>query len=187
MESKASNTLKLAVEISDLLRKNGVETVLCGGGCVTIYTEEKYISGDLDFVNSYEISYQRIESILSQIGFKKTGRIFIKHDAPLSIDFVNPPLTVGFEHIQITNEIELEGKILKLLTPTDSVKDRLAAYFYWNSKPSMEQAILVCKNQKIDFKNIQEWIKKEGIDESKYDFFLDKLKIETTRKRGLSR
>ena len=53
--------------------------------------------------------------------------------------------------------------MLKLLTPTDSVKDRLAAYYHWNDQQSLEQALLVCKEQKVDFKNIREWSNKEGM------------------------
>ena len=29
------------------------------------------------------------------------------------------------------------------MTPTDSVKDRLAAYYHWNDQQALEQAIMV--------------------------------------------
>ncbi|MDI6740798.1 MAG: hypothetical protein QME74_10605 [Candidatus Edwardsbacteria bacterium] len=41
---------------------------------------------------------------------------------------------------------------LHLLSPTDCVKDRLAAYFHWNDRQSLEQAGLVADNRKIDIK-----------------------------------
>jgi hypothetical protein len=45
----------------------------------------------------------------------------------------------------------------RLLAPTDSVKDRLASYFYWND----EQALLVAKNHKIDLNDLKRWAKSE--------------------------
>ncbi len=47
-------TLKeLAGYVSEELRKRGVETNLVGGACVTIYSENRYQSYDLDYV-TYE-------------------------------------------------------------------------------------------------------------------------------------
>ena len=40
------------------------------------------------------------------------------------------------------SELKKRNKILKLLSPTDCVKDRLAAYYHWNDRQSLEQAIL---------------------------------------------
>ena len=45
------DTIELAAFVSDYLRKNGVENVLTGGSCAEIYSSEKYVSGDLDFVD----------------------------------------------------------------------------------------------------------------------------------------
>lgn len=39
--------------ISEELRKRGIDTVLVGGACVTIYSENRYQSYDLDYV-TYE-------------------------------------------------------------------------------------------------------------------------------------
>lgn len=37
--------------LSEELRKKGIETILIGGACVTIYSENRYQSYDLDFIN----------------------------------------------------------------------------------------------------------------------------------------
>lgn len=36
--------------LSEELRKKGIETVLVGGACVTIYSKNRYQSYDLDFI-----------------------------------------------------------------------------------------------------------------------------------------
>jgi hypothetical protein len=48
------------------------------------------------------------------------------------------------------------------LSPTDCIKDRLAAFFYWNDKMAFEQALLVAKSQSIDFADLRRWAKAEG-------------------------
>jgi hypothetical protein len=47
----------------------------------------------------------------------------------------------GSQPIEGYNLIEFETGVLKLLTPTDSVKDRLAANYHWEDRQSLEQGI----------------------------------------------
>lgn len=54
------------------------------------------------------------------------------------------------------------------------MKDRLAAYFYWEDPRSLEQARLVAENHPIDFDNITTWAKKEGFS-AKLQIFFDSL------------
>ena len=61
------------------------------------------------------------------------------------------------------------------MTPTDSVKDRLAAYYHWNDQQALEQAIMVAKVQKINLREVKRWSEKEGHAE-KYKDFLNRLR-----------
>ena len=67
-------TIELAAFVSDYLRKNGVENVLTGGSCAEIYSSEKYVSGDLDFVDLNYVSLKKISEILEGIGFKQLNQ-----------------------------------------------------------------------------------------------------------------
>ncbi|MFK5938387.1 MAG: hypothetical protein QM497_08325, partial [Sulfurimonas sp.] len=51
--------------------------------------------------------------------------------------------------------------VLRLLTPTDCVKDRLAAYYHWDDEQCLQQAIWVAKKNEFDLKSVQEWSEKE--------------------------
>lgn len=44
----------LAGYLSEELRKRGIDTILVGGACVSIYSKNRYQSYDLDFV-SYDV------------------------------------------------------------------------------------------------------------------------------------
>lgn len=53
------------------------------------------------------------------------------------------------------------GKMI-LLSPTDCIKDRLSAYFHWEDRQCLSQAILISKTQQIDFDEIERWSQAEG-------------------------
>jgi hypothetical protein len=57
-----------------------------------------------------------------------------------------------------------------LLTPTDCIEDRLAAFFHWNDKMAFEQALLVAREQPVDIADLRRWASTEGETE-KLDVF----------------
>jgi hypothetical protein len=59
-------------------------------------------------------------------------------------------------------EKKLSTGILKVISPTDCVKDRLAAYYHWGDQQSLSQAILVAERNKIDVDEIRRWSMAEG-------------------------
>ena len=63
----------------------------------------------------------------------------------------------------------------KLLSPEDCVKDRLAGYFYWDDRQSLEQAILVSIDKKVSLRKIRAWAMGER-EEKKLLHFIDELK-----------
>lgn len=151
----------LAAIVSDTLRKNGIEVTLVGGACVSIYANNKYISYDLDFIT--ENSLKELVPLLNTLGFaKKDGRLFENTKCKFLIDFPAPPIAIGNEPVLKLNSLKTKYGIIRLLTATDCVKDRLAAYFFWNDRQALEQAILVAKNNKVNLTKIKKWAEKEG-------------------------
>lgn len=175
MDFKNISIRDLAIFLCDHLAKQGIETVLSGGACVSIYTESEFISYDLDFVLMDSSHKKRIRKILEEMGFEPEGRHFCHRDTPFIVEFLSPPLSVGEEPVKKIQIIEKNERKLKLLSPTDCVKDRLAAYYHWNDRPSLEQAVLVSLAQSVDFKEIERWSSNEGMTE-KYSTFLEELK-----------
>ena len=164
----------LAALVCHKLNEKDIDAVLVGGACVSIYTENKYVSYDLDFV-----SYARLKDItevLTELGFKREStRHFVREDCPYFIEFVAPPLSIGSERVKKEEKIKTRFGSVTLLTSTDSVKDRLAAYYHWNDPQALEQAIMVAKAQKVKLSEIRSWSEKEGHKE-KFDIFLKMLK-----------
>jgi hypothetical protein len=167
---------ELGALISERLRKAGVDVILVGGACVSIYTKNKYQSFDLDFITHAAI--KEVTPLLAGLGFhRKSSRHFIRPDCPFFIEFVAPPPAVGNEPLKGKKELKTKVGTLVLMTPTDSVKDRLAAYYHWNDPQSLEQALMVAKSQKIDLREIKRWSEQEGHSE-KHRKFLERLRME---------
>lgn len=174
MKIKDISIKDLAIYISDYLRKNGIDTVLSGGACTVIYTSNKYISYDLDFVLPVYTDRKNIKKVMKEIGFHEEGRYFGHKDTQFFIDFIAPPLSVGEEPVKEISSIKKGNKVLKLLSPADCVKDRLAAYYHWNDQPSLDQAILVCRDNDVDLKEVERWSINEGM-KNKFELFKKSL------------
>ena len=87
-------------------------------------------------------------------------------------------ITIGTCNGLYRNTGEFYFAILScLLIPTDCIKDRLAAYFFWNDQQSLDQAVMVEKSNKIHLSEIKEWVEKQGEIE-KYKVFKKKCREE---------
>ena len=113
--------------------------------------------------------------MLKELGFKNTGgRLFENPKCRFLIDFPAPPVSVGDERpISEFNYLNTQFGTICLLTPTDCIKDRLAAYFFWNDNQSFDQALMVAKKNKINLSEIEKWAEKQG-EKYKYEIFAKK-------------
>jgi hypothetical protein len=165
---------ELAAIVSEKLREKDIDAILVGGACVSIYTTNKYASFDLDFVSHALL--KNITQTLSELGFKReSSRYFIRADCPFFIEFVSPPAAIGNEPVTVKKEMKTRFGTIILLSPTDCVKDRLAAFYHWNDPQALEQAVMVAKAQKINLKEVKFWSEREGHKE-KYAVFLKRFK-----------
>ena len=100
------------------------------------------------------------------------------------VEFPAGPLTVGDERIEQVSERQTATGTLRLLSPTDCVRDRLAAYFHWDDRQAFEQALLVARDQQIDLREIRRWSRSERHEE-KFEIFREALdrKRQTRRRK----
>ena len=144
--------------VASHLSSKGIESILVGGAVVSIYSNGAYRSGDLDFVLG-SLFTTGLKEAMNEIGFNKSGRHYIHPECKhLFIEFPGSiPLGIGEDYNIIPDEHEVEGKIIKILSPTDSVKDRLATYAYFKDRDGIDQAVLVAKEHPVDIKSIKDW------------------------------
>ncbi|MBU6170373.1 MAG: hypothetical protein KGQ87_02630 [Verrucomicrobia bacterium] len=143
----------------------GIGSVLVGGAVVAIHTEGLYRSGDLDLVPDH-FDRKQIEGVLRGLGFEPSKSRYYRHPqcSHLFLEFPRGPVEIGEEFPVVPDEIEVMGRRLRLLSPTDSVKDRLAGYIHWNSRANFEQAVLICRRQsvRVDMEQVRRWCEREG-------------------------
>jgi hypothetical protein len=156
--------------ICDALIAKDIYVVLSGGSCVEIYSRGEYTSWDLDLINQYNEQFKKIRAVMYELGFKEQNKYFVHEDTNYFIEFPSGPLGVGDAPVENIAEIDTEAGVLRLLTPTDCVKDRLAAYYHWDDEQSLQQAIWVAQLNIIDLQSIKEWSVKEA-SEVKYTIF----------------
>ena len=148
--------------IQSQLMKNGIEVVLSGGAAVAIYSNNKYVSKDLDLINIYGINRRKIREVMIAINFYEEGRYFRHPDSQFFVEFPPGPLAIGQESVQQIVEKKFSTGILKVISPTDCVKDRLADYYHWGDQQSLLQATLVAQRNQINMDEIRRWSAVEG-------------------------
>jgi hypothetical protein len=95
--------------------------------------------------------------VLGPLGFVERGRHFAHPDSRFFVEFPTGPLMVGDQRVRRVSERQTPVGVLRMLTPTDRVKDRLAAFFHWNDRQSLEQAIMVSRSQVVDISDVRDW------------------------------
>ena len=150
----------LAALVNNKFAEHDMKTILVGGACVAIYSHNRYLSYDLDFV-TFE-NKGKIKKALSELGFELKGKYFARQDCPYFIEFVSPPVAVGQETIHNFKALHTPYGQVELLSPTDCVKDRLASFFHWQDRQALEQAVMVFQNQDVDIQEIERWAKAEN-------------------------
>lgn len=171
--SKEMSIGEFAALVASHLQSKGISTVLTGGAVVSIYTENRYMSYDADFISPSD--QKTINEAMEELGFEKQGKDFRHNETDFFIEFPTGPLALGNQLISAEAELEFKGHKLILLSPTQSVMDRLAAYFHWNDLQCLDQAVWIAAKHPVQMNKVKEWAKGEGHEE-KFKIFLDNLK-----------
>jgi hypothetical protein len=131
---------------------------------------------DLDFVTTAETKV--IETALAPLGFKRQdgSRYFTHVDTDYVLEFPSGPLAVGHRLVLEWSQLKTGAGVLQVLTPTQMIMDRLAAYFHWNDPQSLDQAVWIANDHSIDLEELQDWAEGEGNPE-KFATFLRRAKL----------
>lgn len=179
--SKKMNRQEFAAAVVKCLDNDGISCVLVGGSCVSIYTDEKHHSKDLDFISPYSVAV--ITNSLAKIGFTKSGRYFVHVDSELYVEFPSGPPAIGNEILlEPEGRIKINGTVIHLYLPTQCVMDRLAAWFHWRDRQSLLQAIWVAEKQPISIPKIKRWAQREG-EPQKFEEFVNLLKSSKSQRK----
>ena len=170
------NLQELAAFVCSHLQRHDIPVVLVGGSCVSIYSDNHYQTADLDFVERYHTKRTALNKALAEIGFVEENRYFVHPESAWFLEFPTGPLAIGDGPVHELNQVETDTGVLTLLTPTDCIKDRLAAFFHWKDRQALQQAVWVAERRTFDRSEVVAWAEREGMTDKLAEFLaaLDK-------------
>jgi hypothetical protein len=173
------DTGDLIAFVQTALRAAGVETVLSGGTCVSMWTFNAYQSDDIDLIPDGFGQRVRIREVMLALGFSEQNRYFVHPDTKLWFEFPSGPLVVGEERPREISEMTLKTGTLRLLSPTDCVKDRLTWWFHAQDRQCLRQALAVAQTSRVDIRELRRWSKGEHM-ATEFAKISDQFKISAT-------
>ncbi|MCC7258205.1 MAG: hypothetical protein IT486_07515 [Gammaproteobacteria bacterium] len=177
--TRRSTVREVAAHVSQALTDAGITAVLTGGSAVSVYSANRYRSYDIDFVTG--ASLRELGRVMAEIGFTRgAGRHFEHPYTRFVVEFVAWPVTVGDELVRKWARIRTPAGSLQILTPTQCVKDRLAAFFHWRDSQGLEQALLVGRSHRVSMTELARWSDAEGHAE---DFAEFRRRLQSIRRK----
>jgi predicted nucleotidyltransferase len=164
---------QLAAIVAGKLNEHGIDAVLVGGAVVSIYTNNKYASNDLDFISP--AAHKRIAEAMDELGFTAKGKDFLHPDTKFTVEFPTGPIGIGDDQpVTPEGRMLIDGVEVKMLSPTQSVMDRLIAFFVFNDRQCLDQALWIAESQPVNMSQVEAWAKRERYEE-KYQVFVRRL------------
>jgi hypothetical protein len=184
---RAEDSLRhVAAAVAGALVGAGVDAVLTGGACAALFTDGAYQSFDLDFVLRRPARQAVVDAALASLGFRRLSDRYIHPHSPFFVEFPAGPLGIGRD-LDIRPESLRIGRTRFLaLSPTDSCRDRLAAYYHWDDGPSLEAAVEIAVRHPVDLQGIRAWSTDEGAADG-FAHFLEAVRRRKARERRSTR
>ncbi len=173
----ASTTLvDVAFAVCSALDLVGVKAVMSGGSAATFHAPDACQSDDLDFVITFGGGPTAVDA-LANLGYTRHGDFYEHAESRFPLEFPPGPLMVGTEQLKTWLTDRRGAEILHVLTATDSCRDRLAQYLFWNDFSALDQAVAVCraKRAEIDLAVVRSWCERERQLE-KYGLFQERVR-----------
>ncbi len=115
-----------------MLRREGMEATLVGGGAIEFYAPDAHSTSDLDLIVSGR-SRQELDACLTQSGFDRNGRHWVRGEF-----FIEVP---GSEMPDPVEMISAEGLMLRVVRREVVLADRIIGFKHWRATGYGAQAI----------------------------------------------
>jgi len=160
-----------AIVVSKLQHHKITSVVLVGGSVVSLYTNNRYETRDLDFITSAD--HRKIHIAMLELGFTSAGKDFVHANTDFTVEFPSGPLAIGDDvPVLAEGSITVNGVVISLLSPTQSVMDRLMSFFLYNDRQCLEQAVLIAHDHSVDLDRVAAWATREKYTEKLKVFLL---------------
>jgi hypothetical protein len=152
----------VALAVGSRLAESGIRAVLTGGACASLHSGGAYLSEDLDFVILGSVTVRELDDAMSVLGFRRKANRYEHPGSRFWVEFPRGPLGIGADldvsPVRVTGR---EGSALAL-SATDSCRDRLAAFFHWGDRQSLEVALRIALRNEVNLAAVERWSDREG-------------------------
>lgn len=165
MITEDSTLEDVSFAVSAALEARGISSVLTGGSAASLYAPQTYMSYDADFVLDRDEPLDEVARALQPTGFHRDGksRIFYHPKSRFTVDFPKGPLAVGGDYVERTASLTRDGRVLRILTRLDCVRDRLSHFYYWSDYTALNAAVAVAAElDGHDVESLREWTERES-------------------------
>lgn len=153
--------VEIAAWVSSALGARGIHPVLVGGSAVGAHTRNRYQSLDVDLATV--APGREIAEAMRELGFRRAGRVWRHPRFRPTVDFVAGPPAAGGLVFESFMTLRTRFGRISVVTPTQAAMDRLAAFYHWDDRQGLDQAVLVARTHRLDLKAIAAWSAGEGM------------------------
>lgn len=176
MIAAASSLVDVVFAVCTALDARGLKVVLVGGSAATFYAAAAYQSFDADFIAQFAAD-RKTEALLvatmTGLGYDLDAQKTFRHrnGNPFAVEFPKGPLGIGGDYVGYKT-FERDRETLYVISPTDSVRDRLCGYYYWDDRSALNAAVDVslAASADVDLDVIRNWSNREGHESKHADF-----------------
>lgn len=148
---------EVAALVAAHLTSLGYDPVLIGRACASFYGGASIKPKEIEFIIR-DYSVADVSEAMAGMGYSPSDdRTFANSSSSYDVVLSPGPLAVGDDIITKIGSIRALGKSVRLLTPTDCVRHRLATYYRWGDAQALEEAVKVALRHKIDLDLIKRW------------------------------
>ena len=168
--TKNSTIAEVIEAVGQALQAAGIETVLVGGACATVYSGGLYESGDLDLIVRSTPTQQDLDRALASVGFRRKVAEYVHAASGYVVEFVRGPISLG-KDLRIKPTLMKVGRIhVPALSPTDSCRDRLLHFYHWNDPQALDAAVAIALRNPVNLSSIRRWSAGEGMSDRFEEF-----------------
>lgn len=171
MSLTATSSLRDVVTVvSRALRHAGIRAVLTGGACASLHSDGAYLSHDLDYILESRATQRQLDTAMRSIDFRRVGDRYVHPATVFFVEFPRGPLAIGDDDLVTPVEVRAGTATILTLSPTDACRDRLAAFYHWRDRQSLDAAIKIARRRPVNVAAIRRWSEHEGFADAFREF-----------------
>jgi hypothetical protein len=138
----------------------------------------------MDFILASDVARAELDAAMRSVGFRRDGDRYVHARAPFFVEFPRGPLAIGDDHAIRPVARRTRGGHALMLSPTDSCRDRLAAFYHWNDRQSLAVAVEIARARRVSLGTIRDWSAREGFPARFEEFAAALRRARTASSRG---